>query len=67
MERKFKQRWSIIPSISTKWTIISHLNSLNTKKTTTDDIGNPGPDLGQAQKCGVVKLVSGIPIPLTNF
>jgi hypothetical protein len=32
--------------------------SLNTKKTTTCDIGNPGPGLGQAQKCGEVKPVS---------
>jgi hypothetical protein len=28
-------------------------NSLNTKKTTTYDVGNPG--LGQAHKCGGVK------------
>jgi hypothetical protein len=28
-------------------TITSHLNSLNTKKTTTCDIGNPGPGLKQ--------------------
>ena len=33
------------------------LNSLNMKKTTTYDIGNPGPGLGQAQKCGWVKSV----------
>jgi len=32
MKRKFKQWWSTIPPISTKWTIISHLNSLNIKK-----------------------------------
>jgi len=31
MKRKFKQWWSTIPSISTKQTITSHLNSLNTK------------------------------------
>jgi hypothetical protein len=29
-------------------TISSHLNALNTKKTTTYDIGNPGPGLEQA-------------------
>ena len=28
----FKQRWSTIPPISTKQTITSHLNSLNTKQ-----------------------------------
>jgi hypothetical protein len=26
------------------------------------DVGNPGPGMGQAQKCGRVKLVNGIPI-----
>jgi hypothetical protein len=25
---------------------------MNTKNTTTYDIGNPGPGFGQAQKCG---------------
>ena len=43
---------SSIPPILTKQTITSQLNSLNTKKTVTYDIGNPGPGLGQAQKCG---------------
>ena len=33
----------------------SHLNSLNTNNTTTFDLGNPGPSLGQAQKCDAVK------------
>jgi hypothetical protein len=33
----------------------------NTKKNTTYDVGNPGPGLGQAQKCGWVKPVNGIP------
>jgi hypothetical protein len=27
----------------------------------TYDVGNPGPGLGQAQKCSEVKLVNGIP------
>jgi len=31
MKRKFKQSWSTIPPISTKQTITSQLNSLNTK------------------------------------
>jgi hypothetical protein len=52
-KRKFKQRWSSIPPISTKQTIISRLNSWNIKKTMTYDVVNPGPGLGQAQKCGV--------------
>ena len=34
---------------------------LNTKKTTAHDVGNSGRILGQAQKCGRVKLVKGIP------
>ena len=46
-------------------TIASHLNSLNTKKTMTYDIGHPDHGLGQAQKCGGVKLLNGIPtLPL---
>jgi len=27
----------------------------------TCDVGHPGPGLGQAEKCGGVKLVDGIP------
>ena len=47
MKMKFKQWSSILPI--TKRTIISHLNSLNTKTTTTIYyVGNPG--LGQAQE-----------------
>ena len=38
-------------------------SSLNTKKTTTSNVGNPGPDLEQAQKCDGVELVNGIPNP----
>jgi hypothetical protein len=56
MKRKVKQWWSTIQQISTKPANTSHLNSLNTKKkTTTDDVGNTSPSLGQAQKCGRVK------------
>jgi len=33
-------------------TLTITLNSLTTKRTITYDVGNPGPDLGQAQKCG---------------
>jgi hypothetical protein len=44
-----------VPVTSTKRTITYPLKSLNIKKTTTYDIGNPGPDLGQAQKCGGFK------------
>ena len=39
----WKQWWSTIPPISTKQATTSHLNSLNTKKTMTNDIWNPGP------------------------
>ena len=37
------------------------LNSLNTKKTKTFDVGNPGPGLVQAQKWGGIKPVNGFP------
>ena len=33
------------------------------KKTMTYGVVNPGPDLGQAQKCGGVKFVNRIPTP----
>jgi hypothetical protein len=35
----------------------SRLKSLNTKKTTTNDVGNPDPVLGQGYKYGRVKPV----------
>jgi len=64
MKRKFKQWRS---PTSTKWTITSHpkLNSLNTKKTTTYEVGNPGLGLRQAQKCGGAKPINGIPTLLS--
>jgi len=34
---------------------------MNTKKTITYGIGIPGPGFGQAQKCGWIKPVNGIP------
>jgi hypothetical protein len=43
------------------------LNSLNTKKTTTYDVGNTGPGLGQAHKGGGVKPVNGIPTFLSSY
>ena len=40
----------------------SNIDSLNTqKKLSTYDVGNPGPDLVQAQKCGGIKPVNEIP------
>jgi hypothetical protein len=41
----------------------NHLSSqlLNIKNSMTYANGNPGPGLGQAQKCGRVKLVNRIP------
>ena len=51
-------------NISTKRTITSHLKSLKTiKKIMTYGILKPSPSLGQAQKCGGVKPVNGIPNP----
>ena len=58
MKRKHKQSWSTIPSIWIKRAITSHIKPLNIKNTTSDD-GNPGHDLGTAQKCDGVK-----PVPL---
>jgi hypothetical protein len=37
-----------------------NINSLITKRLQHNDIGNSGPDLGQAHKCCGVKLVNGI-------
>jgi hypothetical protein len=48
----------IIHPISTKRTITS---PLNIEKLTTYDVGNPSAGLEQAQKCGRVKPVNGIP------
>jgi hypothetical protein len=62
MNRKFKQRWVTIPSISTKQTTsCPHPQSLNIKKTMAYDVVNPGAGVGQAQKCGRVTPVNGIP------
>ena len=61
IKRKFKQWWSTIPPIWKKRPITSHLEDI--KKNMTYDFGNPGPDLRQAQKCGRVNLVNGIPTP----
>ena len=58
LTNEIKQWWSTIPPISTKQTITSHLDSLNTKQTMTYDIGNLGSGLGQAQKCKWDRLVS---------
>jgi len=44
-----------------KTNLSSQLSEHN-KKTTTYDNGNPGSGLGQAQICGRVKLVNGLPI-----
>jgi len=52
-----------MPSISTERANTFHLNSLNTRKNTTHDVRNPGPDLRQTQKCDGVKPVNVIPSP----
>jgi hypothetical protein len=53
-------KMSTIPPISKKQTTF-HLKQLNTKKTMTYGIGNPGPSFEQAQTCVRVKPVNGIP------
>ena len=46
MKRKLKQWLSTIPSISTKRTFASHLNSLNITKTVIYDVGKSRSSLG---------------------
>jgi hypothetical protein len=57
MKRKCNQWWLIITTMSTKRTITSHLKSLNIKNTVTYHVGNPGPGLWQAQRCGGLNLL----------
>ena len=68
MKRECKYKRSIIPAISIKRTIISHLNILNTKKTktnnTTYDVVNQRSCFEQAQPCGGFKSDIGISNPL---
>ena len=61
MKRKLKQWWPAIPQISTKRTTTYHLKPFNTKKkiTTYGVVGNPEAALGQAHKCGEVKIGLG--------
>jgi hypothetical protein len=49
---------------STLWKSIIYyrLKSLNTNKTTTNDVGNPGPYLEQTHKCGSVKPIKDVNI-----
>ena len=54
---------STISIMSPNLPITSHLNFLNRKETTTYDVGNLGPGLGQAHKCGGVKPANRIPNP----
>ena len=50
--------------ISTKQTTTCQLKNIeHKKKTITYGIGNSGPGLGQAQQCGRVKPINGIPTP----
>jgi hypothetical protein len=50
MEKKVEQWWSSISPISAKRTITSHIDSLNTERTTVYAVENPGLCLGQAQQ-----------------
>ena len=45
MKWKFKQWWSTIPPISTKWTTTSHLKPLNTRTILTYGIWNQGKNM----------------------
>ena len=60
MKRKFKQWWSSILPISTKWTFTSnHPWTDWTQKTTTYDIENPGPGLKQAYNVAGLNRLMG--------
>jgi hypothetical protein len=48
-----------------KQDLSNQLNSLNTRQSTTYDIGNPGPGLGQSQTFGRLKTVNVIPTLLS--
>jgi len=64
--RKFKQRLSTIPSISTKLATTSHLNSISQKDHRYTD-GNSAHGLKKSQKYGRVKPVNRITTPLVVF
>jgi len=62
MKRNFKQLMvKHIPPISAKRSITSRL-----KKTTTYEVGNPGPVFEQTQKCGGVKPLNFNGTPTLN-
>jgi hypothetical protein len=50
-----------ISPITTNYHLSSQLNSMNTKKTTTYDVGNPGPGLGQKNVAGLNQLIGSQP------
>jgi hypothetical protein len=64
MKRKSQQWCSSIPPIKGKRTITCRLNWTHwtQKRARHIDIGNSGPDLGQAQSYGGVKPVNGISV-----
>ena len=55
-----KNNYTVINCINTNKKILTELAE-HKKKSMTYDTGNPGPGLGQAQKCGRIKPVTGIP------
>ena len=60
MNRKHKQSWSTIPSISTRQTITSLLKPFNTKiKPQHVALKNLGTGLGQVAKCAGLNLLIG--------
>jgi len=59
VKRKFKQYWSTIQPISTKQTTASNHWTQKQKETTTYGTENTGLGLGQAHRCGGVKLSNG--------
>jgi hypothetical protein len=67
LKRNHKQWLSTIPPVSTKRTITAHILPQNTKTTTTYDVSNPDPGLGQRQKCGGVYWISPMDNWFSNF
>ena len=68
MKRKFRQRWSTIPPLSTKRTITKFQIIEHLKKTHCIWRWKSKSDLGQAHTCGGVKLVNQNPkLPSLNY
>ena len=57
---------TILP-ISTKRTIIAHLNSLTNKNTSTHDVGNPGHAFKRTQKWSLITFVDSVELVVVTM